>query len=104
LGDIDTYGYAILDQLRARFDHVESILMDHATLMARQRRWVVEPRPTNRRLTHLTEPESELYSDPVEDRFGHHVRLEQERIRFQLVREAIGSRIGIPGGPRVNRL
>ena len=33
-GDIDTHGFAILDTLRARFDHVESFLMDRDTLMA----------------------------------------------------------------------
>lgn len=88
-GDIDTYGFAILDQLRARFPEVESVLMDHATLMAHRGQWVTEPRPTNRPLVHLTEPESELYGDLVEDRFGHHVRLEQERIRFHLVRAAL---------------
>lgn len=93
-GDIDTYGFAILDQLRARFSHVESILMDHTTLMAHRRQWVTEPKPTNQRLTHLTDPELELYGDLVEDRFGHHVRLEQERIRFHRVREAINRRIG----------
>ncbi|MCK9396641.1 MAG: DUF3322 domain-containing protein, partial [Methylobacter sp.] len=27
-GDIDTHGFAILDQLRSRFDHVQSFLMD----------------------------------------------------------------------------
>jgi hypothetical protein len=31
-GDIDTHGFAILDQLRAHFDHVISFLMDKATL------------------------------------------------------------------------
>ena len=31
-GDIDTHGFAILDQLRARFEHVESFLMDRDNL------------------------------------------------------------------------
>jgi len=33
-GDIDTHGFAILDQLRSQFEHVESFLMDRATLLA----------------------------------------------------------------------
>ena len=33
-GDIDTHGFAILDQLRRRFEHVESFLMDRETLLA----------------------------------------------------------------------
>lgn len=33
-GDIDTHGFAILDQLRSQFDHVESLLMDRDTLLA----------------------------------------------------------------------
>lgn len=88
-GDIDTYGFAILDQLRARFDHVRSVLMDHDTLLSHRQQWVTEPRPTARPLSHLTEPEAELYADLIEDRFGHLVRLEQERIRFSRVRSAV---------------
>ena len=88
-GDVDTYGFAILDQLRTRFDHVRSILMDHHTLLAHRRQWVIEPRPTARPLLHLSDPEAELYTDLIEDRFGHHVRLEQERIRFSVVRAAV---------------
>ena len=38
-GDIDTHGFAILDQLRAQFDHVESFLMDRATLLAFEPQW-----------------------------------------------------------------
>lgn len=38
-GDIDTHGFAILDQLRHRFGQVESLLMDRATLMAHEALW-----------------------------------------------------------------
>lgn len=34
-GDIDTRGFAILDQLRSRFPQACSLLMDRDTLMAR---------------------------------------------------------------------
>ena len=33
-GDIDTHGFAILDQLRDYFGHAKSFLMDSSTLMA----------------------------------------------------------------------
>jgi hypothetical protein len=38
-GDIDTHGFAILDQLRAHFEHVDSFLMDRATLLAFRSLW-----------------------------------------------------------------
>ena len=89
-GDIDTWGLLILDRLRARFPDVTSMLMDTPTLLAHPRQWVREERSTDADLPHLTESEALLYRDLVEDRWGHHVRLEQERIRFRLVREALG--------------
>lgn len=89
-GDLDTWGLLILNRLRARFPHVTSMLMDTPTLLAHPRQWVAEERPTDLELPHLAEPEAMLYRDLVEDRWGHHVRLEQERIRFRLVREALG--------------
>ena len=44
-GDIDTHGFGILDQLRCHFDHVESFLMDRATLDAHTMVWSVEDKP-----------------------------------------------------------
>jgi hypothetical protein len=88
-GDIDTHGFAILSSLRARFADVVSILMERDTLFAHSGQWVSEPVPTARRLDHLTGPEAALYQDLVEDRYGRGVRLEQERVRFSLVRRAL---------------
>jgi len=88
-GDIDTHGFRILDQLRARVPTVRSILMDEATLLAHLDRVVCEDSPTDAVLEHLTPTEARLYRDLVEDRFGHAVRLEQERVRFGAVREAL---------------
>jgi hypothetical protein len=102
-GDIDTYGFEILDRLRSRFAHVTSILMDSDTLLAHRRQWVLEPSPTNRQLTHLTPWELAQYTDLVEDRYGHHVRLEQERVRFGLVRQAVsGTSLTAPGALPAN--
>ena len=89
-GDIDTYGLAILNRLRARYPDVRSMLMDVDTLLAHRTQWVREEVPTRVALPHLDETESDLYQALIEDRFGSQVRLEQERIRFSRVREALG--------------
>lgn len=88
-GDIDTHGLAILDNLRRRYPAVTSILMDAPTLLAHPRQWATEAVPTRRDLPHLSPSEAALYRDLVEDRYGRAVRLEQERVRFSLVREAL---------------
>jgi hypothetical protein len=88
-GDLDTHGFAILDALRSRYPHVRSLLMDVATLLAHSTQWVREPVPTARPLPHLDAVEAALYRDLVEDRFGPAARLEQERVRFSLVRTAL---------------
>jgi hypothetical protein len=90
-GDIDTHGFDILDRLRSRFRTVQSMLMDHDTLLAHPNQWVDEPNPTSRPLPHLTEAEAALYSDLIEARYGPRVRLEQERVRFSLLRQALGA-------------
>lgn len=88
-GDIDTHGFVMLNDLRAGFPTVRSILMDHETLLAHPDQWVTEPSPTTVALDHLTDEERSLYHDLIEDRFGPAVRLEQERTRFSLVAEAL---------------
>lgn len=88
-GDLDTHGFAILTQLRARYPRVESILMDAETLLAHPAQWVSEEHPTDRPLSHLTDAEAALYRDLVEDRYGRRVRLEQERINFTRVCTAL---------------
>jgi hypothetical protein len=89
-GDIDTHGFAILNQLRRRVPTVRSVLMDQRTLLAHESQWVREARPTAARLDRLTVAESGLYRDLVEDTFGSTLRLEQERIPFGAVRRALG--------------
>lgn len=88
-GDIDTHGFAILDRLRKRVPAVTSILMDHTTLIDHLNHVVVEEQPTDALLDALTDAEATLYQDLIEDRFGHQVRLEQERIRFAALRRAL---------------
>ncbi len=88
-GDIDTHGFAILDRLRQRVPDVRSILMDRTTLLDHLDHVVLEQRPTDAILDALTNSEQALYRDLVQDRYGHSVRLEQERIRFSAVRRAL---------------
>ena len=88
-GDIDTHGFAILDQLRSRFDHVESFLMDRSTLLAFKSQWDVEEKQTLRDLTRLNSEEIALYDDLRDNRIRKNLRLEQEMIGFGWVEAAL---------------
>jgi hypothetical protein len=89
-GDIDTHGFAILDQLRARFPHAQSFLMDHDTLLEHQAQWTLEPQPTQRDLPRLNEAERRVYDDLRWHRLRDEpLRLEQERIAFGCVERAV---------------
>ncbi|UXI69793.1 DUF3322 domain-containing protein [Tahibacter amnicola] len=82
-GDIDTHGFAILDQLRARFPAARSFLMDRATLEAHASAWGQEDTPVRAELGRLSVPEHALYDDLRHDRIRPGLRLEQEHVRFQ---------------------
>jgi hypothetical protein len=88
-GDIDTHGFSILDQLRAHFAHVESFLMDRATLLAFETHWGEEDRQTLRELPRLNAEEGALYDDLRDNRLRRNLRLEQERIGFGWVEAAL---------------
>jgi hypothetical protein len=90
-GDIDTHGLVMLDRVRRRWPHVRSILMDRDTLVAHRIHWVREPMPAREALDALTPEESALYRDLVEDVYGSAVRLEQERVRFSRVKQALST-------------
>lgn len=81
-GDIDTHGFGILDQLRSHFAHVESFLMDRASLDAHRDFWGHEERPLLADLHHLTPDERDLYNDLRDNRIRAGLRLEQEHIGF----------------------
>ncbi|HYO85787.1 MAG TPA: Wadjet anti-phage system protein JetD domain-containing protein [Dermatophilaceae bacterium] len=89
-GDIDTHGFVILSSLRARVPHLESVLMDRATLLAHRDRWVPEPSPAHGELRALSPPEQRLYHDLVEGVYGPAVRLEQERVDWAHCLRALG--------------
>jgi hypothetical protein len=84
-GDLDTHGFAILDQLRAWLPQTRSLLMNRETLLAHRDRWVAEASPATSRLNRLTGEEQALYQDLVTDQLGERVRLEQERIAWNWV-------------------
>lgn len=89
-GDIDTHGFRILHRLREYFPAARSMLMDRATLLSHESQWVDEPAQVREPLTRLTEAETALYHDLVEDLFGPAVRLEQERVGFAALKAALG--------------
>jgi hypothetical protein len=90
-GDIDTHGFAILDQLREHFDHVESFLMDRATLIAHERVWGKEADQVVRDLPRLTETERALFDELRDNRIRKNLRLEQEHLGFEWVKAALKS-------------
>jgi hypothetical protein len=97
-GDIDTHGFAILDQLRAHHPHATSFLMDRETLLTHQPQWTEEPQPTLRDLTRLTPDEGALYDDLRWLRLRQKpLRLEQERIGFAAVAQAVVQAVVRPG-------
>lgn len=93
-GDIDTHGFAILNQLRNRFAHVRSFLMDRDTLYAHQAHWGEELDQALHDLPRLTAHEAALYNDLRKNQIQNNLRLEQERIGFDYVAQTI-SRIGL---------
>jgi hypothetical protein len=88
-GDIDTHGFAILDRLRRRFPHATPMLMDRATLLAHRSQWVTEPNQAVAPLDLLDPEEGRLYQDLIADVFGPAIRLEQERVRFSALEQAL---------------
>ncbi len=90
-GDLDTHGFAILDNLRSILPYVRSFLMDRETLLGHRALWVEEPDRYDHPLAHLTPDENGVYEDIRLDRLGVRVRLEQERIAFGHVARALAS-------------
>ena len=101
-GDIDTHGFAILDQLRAHFPQARSLMMDRDTLLAHREHWTDEPQPTQRDLTRLDADEQRLYDDLRWRRLREApLRLEQERIGYGLAERAVAAAALAAPRPRV---
>jgi hypothetical protein len=88
-GDIDTHGFAILDHLRSRFEHVESFLMDRPTLMAHESLWGEEAEQFVDDLPRLMGAERALFDELRDNSIRRNLRLEQERVGFQWVTSAL---------------
>ncbi len=85
-GDIDTHGFAILDEFRQYVPAARSMLMDRKTLNQYREFWGIEDKVQRRTLTRLTPNEAALYQDMLDGRYGYGVRLEQEQIPISAVR------------------
>jgi len=94
-GDIDTHGFAILDQLRGHFPHAASLLMDRQTLLAHRAHWGEEPEPVRHDLARLTPEEAAVYDELRFERLQPKLRLEQERVGFGCL---IGRLRGVSSG------
>ncbi len=81
-GDIDTHGFAVLNELRRVFPFAESFLMDRATLLAHRTFWGTEPSPSTATLSRLERKEAALYDDLKYNRIAPKLRLEQERVSY----------------------
>lgn len=90
-GDIDTHGFAMLDQLRAYVPEVKSLMMDEATLMHHLDHWGHEAQAQQRDLDRLTASELAVYNTLRDNRLRAGLRLEQERIGFGWVKQSLAA-------------
>jgi hypothetical protein len=88
-GDIDTHGFAILDQLRAYLPHTRSLLMNRETFHAFREFWTVEAKPARKAFHRLNADEASLLDDLQQDKLGSSLRLEQEIIPYPSVLGAL---------------
>jgi len=88
-GDIDTHGFAILNQLRGFLPHAISLLMDQQTFLAHRALWGTETQPETGPLVRLNTKENLLYDQLRQNHWGERVRLEQERIGFDFLRDVL---------------
>jgi hypothetical protein len=90
-GDIDTHGFAILNQCRKILPQTRSFLMDEYTLLSNKMSWAIEPKQNTGTLKYLTENEQLLYQALQAQRFGTCLRLEQEYVPYTLIMQSLFS-------------
>lgn len=90
-GDLDTHGFAMLDQVRSFLPQARSMLMEESVLLKHRDLWSVEDKPFPGRLTRLTPDEHQVFCSLQNNTWGKGVRLEQERISFQDVKQVLSS-------------
>jgi hypothetical protein len=84
-GDIDTHGFAILNRARKYFPALESILMDEATLSSHRQLCVEEKKQhPSIELPLLTNNEQKVFNSLKSNVWGHNIRLEQERVCWEM--------------------
>jgi len=89
-GDIDTHGFAILNRARTWLPALEAVLMDNATLLGHRKLWVEEKEQHSAsELPQLTPSEQDIYQSLKRNEWGKSVRLEQERIQWDVAWENI---------------
>lgn len=93
-GDIDTHGFAILNRARIYIPSLRIVLMDESTLITHQDLWVEEKdQYSSSEFPLLTSTEQKLYHSLKNNSFGQQVRLEQERIRWNVAWNVIQASI-----------
>jgi hypothetical protein len=93
-GDIDTHGFAILNRARTYIPSLKTVLMDESTLMSHRDLWVEEKdQHSSTELPLLTSTEQKLYQSIKGNAWDQQVRLEQERIRWDVAWNAIQASI-----------
>lgn len=90
-GDLDTHGFAMLDQVRSFLPQTCSMLMEESTLFKHRDLWSVEDKPFLGQLTRLTPDEHRLLHSLQSNTWGKGVRLEQERVSFPEVKQFLSS-------------
>ena len=89
-GDIDTHGFAILNRARTYLPYMKTMLMDEQTLLIHRDLWVQEKeQSTLSELPLLTNEEQKLFLSLKNNTLGQQVRLEQERICWDMAWKAI---------------
>jgi len=89
-GDLDTHGFAILNRARTYLPALESVLMDEDTLLSHQELWVEEKEQhLANDLSLLSATEQDMYQSLKGNKWGQNVRLEQERVRWDVAWRAV---------------
>ena len=89
-GDLDTHGFAILNRARNYLPELKSVLMDEETLCSHHDLWVEEKdQHSAETLPLLTDFEQAVYQVIKRNAWGQNVRLEQERIAWDVAWKAL---------------
>jgi hypothetical protein len=88
-GDIDTHGFAILDQLRSCLPHVRSMLMTREIFLLHRDFWTTEPNPVRHELPGLTAEEKSTLEELKANSGVAAPRLEQEKLPFSILQNAL---------------